>query len=154
MTAEPTDAEIEAVLRAAPRERWADLAAAVRAVEAEPAERHVRWAGGEQVGTTMVDGVDRPVVQLPYPVYSDAAERLRAALGGVGAIVVFAWPGWDGAERYKTAADVATAPAADVARLVTSLVRGERFAEGTLADALSDGRLLAAARRLLAWHAG
>jgi len=139
---EPTDAEVEAVLRAAPAERWRGLADALAAVEAE--DVHATWAGGETVAG---------VTQMPYPVYSDAVERLKSALGAVGAVVVFAWPRWEGLERYADPAALAGAPAADAARLVTAILRGERFGDGTIANAVADGRLQAAARRLLAWHA-
>jgi hypothetical protein len=44
---------------------------------------------------------------------------------------------------------VQRAPLADVVRLITAFVRGERFADGTIAAALDDGRLLAAAQRVL-----
>ncbi len=138
---EPSDADVEAVLRAAPPERWRDLADAVAAVEAEAG--HATWAGGETV-----DGA----TQVPYPVYSAAVERLLAALGGVGAVVVFAWPRWDGLDRYDTAAALHHAPAADAARFVTAVLRGERFGDGTILNAVDDGRLTAAARRLLEWH--
>lgn len=138
---DPSDAEVEAVLRAAPPERWHALAEAVAAVEAE--DVHATWAGGETV-----DGA----TQMPYPVYSQAVERLLSALGGVGAVVVFAWPRWDGLDRYADAAALRDAPAADAARLVTAIVRGERFGDGTIANAVDNGRLTAAARRLLEWY--
>lgn len=137
----PSDAEVEAALRAAPPDRWRDLAYAVAAVEA--ADVHTTWAGGETVGGA---------TQVPYPVYSAAVERVLAALGGVGAVVVFAWPRWDGLDRYDGPATLRDAPAADAARLVTAILRGERFGEGTIANALDDRRLTAAARRLLEWH--
>lgn len=140
---EPSDAEVEAVLRAAPPDHWRALADAVAAVEAEAV--HVTWAGGETVGGA---------TQVPYPVYSTAVERLRAALGGVGAVVVFPWPRWAGLGRYDDPAALRLAPAADAARLVTAILRGERFGEGTIANAVDDGRLTAATRRLLEWYEG
>lgn len=129
------------MLRAAPPDRWRDLADAVTAVEAE--DVHATWAGGETVGDA---------TQMPYPVYSAAVERLIAALGRAGAIVVFAWPRWDGLGRYDDPAALRHAPAADAARLVTAILRGERFGEGTIANAVDDGRLPAAARRLIEWY--
>lgn len=138
---DPTDAEVEATLRAAPPERWRALAAAADEVAAQPPAEWVRWEVGRRV-----DGA----THMPYPVYSDAVERLHGALGAVGAVVVFGWTDWEEGQRYDAAA-LATAPAADAARVVTSVVRGERFGDGTIAAALDDGRLLAAARRLVEW---
>ena len=145
----PTDEQVEAVLRAAPGEAWDELANALRAVEEQAS--HATWHGGEQV-VTVADGVERVATQVPYPVYSDAVERFRRALTGVGALVVFGWMRWDGLERYRRAADVAAAPVADAARLVTAILRSERFGDGSIEAALDSGLLTAAARRLLAWH--
>ena len=47
---------------------------------------------------------------------------------------------------------MAAAPVADAARMVTAVIRGERFGDGTIAAALDDGTLLAAAARLLHWY--
>ena len=78
----PTDADVEAVLHAVTPEQWDELWAAADAVGQEG--NHARWEGGQQVGTTVVDGAERAVHQMPYPVYSDAVGRLRAAVGGAG----------------------------------------------------------------------
>ena len=148
-TAEPTDDEVEAALRAAPGEAWRELASALAAVEGEA--RHATWHGGEQV-VAIVDGVERAATQLPYPAYTEAVERFRRALTGVRAFVVFDWMHWDGLDRYRRAADLDGAPAADAVRLVTAVVRSERFGDGSIEAALDSGLLTAAARRLLAWH--
>ena len=147
--ADPADEQVEAPLRAAPEEAWRELARALAAVEAEP--RHATWHGGEQV-VAVVDGVERAATQLPYPVYTEAVERFRRALTGVGAFVVFGWMQWDGLDRYRRADDLAGAPAADAVRLVTAILRSERFGDGSIEAALDSGLLTAAARRLLAWH--
>jgi hypothetical protein len=146
---EPTDAEIEAGLGTQPESRWQELWDAWAEVEAEPT--HVAWAGGDQVGTTVVDGVERPVLQMPYALYSDSVERLRRAIGGLGIIVVFPWPDWEGMTRYRSGQGLADAPVADAARLATAVLRGERFCEGNIEAALDDGTLAAIIQRLRRW---
>jgi hypothetical protein len=131
---DPSDAEVEAALRATPDSAWRELAAAADAVAAETV--HATWTGG--------DG------HMPYPLYTEAAERLRSAVGRVGAIVVFAWPDWDGLGRDARA--IAEGGAADAARMLTAILRSERFGDGSIENALNDGRMVAAARRLLAWR--
>jgi len=86
---------------------------------------------------------------LSYPEY-DAVEQLVAALVAVNAQPVFDWMNWYGSRRYPGGAGLAGAPVADAMRLVTVLVRGERFCDGTIAKALEDGSLLAAAERIIA----
>ena len=86
---------------------------------------------------------------MQYPDYHPAVDELVAALGAANAVTVFDWMHWDGVGRYQEAMDVQGAPLADVVRLVTAIVRGERFSDGTIAAALDDGRLLAAAQRVL-----
>ena len=135
----PGDAEVLAALAAAPEADLVRLRAAVAAVE--ETDGPLAGCRGGQPGA---DGV----LQWPYPVYAPAVEELLAALARVGAVPVFDWAQWDGRSRLRSADDVAAAPLADVARFLTTLVRGERFADGTVAAALDDGRLPTAARRI------
>ncbi len=67
---DPSDWAIEDLLRRRPEDRWAALWAAVDEVEQEG--EHTTWAGGQQVGTTVVGGVERPTIQMPYTIYSAA----------------------------------------------------------------------------------
>jgi len=102
----------------------------------------VEWRGGERDANG--------VVHMPFPVYHPAVDRLVESLRQANAIAAgFDWMHWDGARRYSVEADVLTAPLEDVVRLVTAIVRGERFCDGTIAAAIEDGRLLAAAQRVL-----
>ena len=143
VAADPADETIEDALRAAPDDAWRELADALDAVEGETV--HATWRGGEPV-----DGGPR---QVPYPEYTEAVERFRRALTGVRAFVVFPWTDWAGLSRYRGADDVAAGTAADAVRLVTAIVRSERFGDGSIEAALRSGLLPAAARRLLRWHA-
>lgn len=56
---------------------------------------------------------------------------------------------WDGSRRYPRGVGLAEAPVADAMRLVTVIVRGERFCDGTIAKAIDDGSLVAAAERII-----
>jgi hypothetical protein len=110
------------------------------------------WGGGEQVDTTVIDGVERPVFQMPYAIYSEEVERLLAALGGLGAIVPFNWPAWEGMARYRGSTALDAAPVADAVRMATAIIRAERFSEGGIGETLADGTLFAVVRRLRRWH--
>jgi len=149
-THDPTDADIEARLRAAPADAWSALWSAVADLDGE--DEHMSWGGGQQVDRTVVDGVERPVIQMPYAVYSRATERVVAALYDVGAVVPFDWPGWAGGTSYRGPTALDAAPVADAVRMTTAIVRADRFTEGTIGATLADGTLVAALRRLRRWH--
>ena len=91
------------------------------------------------------------VLVFPYPVYSDAAEEIQRLLYELHVIVSFDWPAWDVPARYPRGEGMASAPVADAARLATVIVRGERFCDGNLAVAISDGTLNAILARLRRW---
>jgi hypothetical protein len=143
----PADAEIENVLATVPPDRWEAIWSAWDEVAKDTEPLH--WEGGEQVGVHVVDGVEKPVLQMPYAVYSPAVERLRGALGAI--VVPFAWPQWEGVSRYRGGREVAAAPVADAVRLITAVLRSERFTDGSIAGAIEDGTLGAAVQRLRRW---
>ena len=140
--AEPTDAELLERLRAADDATWDELRAAADAVAA--LETPARWAGGRTV-----DGV----LQMPYPEYAPEVDRLIAALAAVsGGMPVFAWPDWPGTTRYRDPALVADAPVTDIPRLLTAIVRSERFSDGSIEGAVRSGLLAAMVERLQRWR--
>jgi hypothetical protein len=144
---DPPDAVFVAALRAVPDDHWDQLWRAYAEVSNET--NHLTWGGG-QVDVQIVDGVERPVMHMPYAIYSDAVERLRSALGAL--TVPFAWPQWDGITRYRTGRGMAAAPVADAVRMVTAVIRSERFTDGSIAGAIEDGTLPAALERLRRWY--
>lgn len=148
---DPTDEELKERLAAAPASALADLWAAADDLAAE--ESHGSWAGGDVVGTRVVDGVEREVRQMPYVERGEVLDRVHTALGGIGAIVPFDWPNWPGLARYQTAGAVAEASVGDAVRLVTALIRGDRFNEGLLLAAADDGTLGAAIEVIRRWQA-
>lgn len=88
---------------------------------------------------------------FPYPVYSDTVEEVQRLLYDLDVIVSFDWPAWDGAARYPRGEGLASAPVAEAVRVATVIVRGERFCDGTIAQAISDGTLDAVLGRLRRW---
>jgi hypothetical protein len=142
--AEPGDEEIVARLRSAGPAEVAALRAAADEVR--------RTAAGGPLATWPEpegDGSAQNPLSMPYPVYHPAVDRLTSALVTVGACPVYDWRRWPGVTRLSTPAAVAGAPLADVARLVTAILRGERFTDGVIGAALESGVLLAAADRIL-----
>ncbi len=145
-----SDTEIEARLRAASDERWQDLWDAVDGLAVEPQKG--QWAGGETVRTITVDGVEKPVTQMPYVIYSAAALDVIAKVGALGASQPFDWMAWDGLNRYPRGRGLEEAPVAESIRMVTAIVRADRFGEGTLLAGFEDGTIMAVIDRLRRWY--
>jgi hypothetical protein len=95
-----------------------------------------------------VDGVHR----LPYVVFGPTADAFRSAVARGGWIVTgFDWMTWletDDGRRLRDRPDaLAGASADDLAKLLTAVVRSDRFVEGSLAGAFESGLLARIARR-------
>jgi hypothetical protein len=139
------DAAIRAALGAVPPAAWEELDAALAAVEALDPDRYATWTGGGE----QPDGT----VTLAWPDYAPEVERLRSAIGAAGLVVPYAWPQWAGIERHRAGRGMEEALVEDAVRMVTAVVRSERFGDGNIEGALRDGTLQAAVRRALAWPA-
>jgi hypothetical protein len=101
--------------------------------------------GAWEDGTTGDDGV----IQMPWFAYSDEGRRLIRDLAAV--IEVFDWMSWArtprGQELVGRPEAIASATAAELRRVITAIVRGDRFTEGNVAGAFERGFLGAIARR-------
>lgn len=140
------DAAILASLGAAPADAWVELAEALADVEALGPDRYATWTGGHE----HADGS----LALGWPEYAPEVERLRSAVGAAGLVVPYSWPQWDGIERHRGGRGMDAAPVEDAVRMVTAVLRSERFGDGNIEVALRDGTLQGAVRRVLAWWAG
>ncbi|HET9770215.1 MAG TPA: DUF6508 domain-containing protein [Acidimicrobiia bacterium] len=145
-----TDESLEAALAAAPAELWAELSEAARAFNAET--EHTTWSGGDQIGTAVVDGEERPVLQMPYATYTPSVSRIVRLLYDIGVVHPFDWAHWDGEARYRDPAALRTAPVADAARMATGIIRNDRFFEGAIGAACRSGLFGAIVERLLRWY--
>ena len=92
------------------------------------------------------------VIEMGWYQLSEEAETFTRSLGGW--ITPFDWPTWangpEGTALLHDPPAVASASAEDLGKLLTSLVRGNRFSEGTLAWAHESGLLTAIMRRAAA----
>ena len=127
------------------RDRLSQLAAFA------PRLRDPQTSFGEWRGSDPVEGDDN-CVTAPWFAQSDWADQFVDMLYRSGWVLEgFDWPSWTETKEGKALRSglgtVAAADSAQLAKLLTALVRGERFGEGTLAKAFDDGLLLAAAER-------
>jgi hypothetical protein len=91
------------------------------------------------------------VIHMPWYRLSPQAEAFLAALGEGGWVTPFDWMAWIASPAGKALASspraVATASEDDLGRLLTAIVRSDRFNEGSLAGAWESGMLTAIVRR-------
>lgn len=104
------------------------------------------WAGGQSDANG--------IIQMPYVIRSDEADAFVRDLVANGWVHPFDWRAWAdspaGRRLLDNPGEIANASAVDLARLLTTMVRGDRFNEGMLLGAFERGALAAAARRAAA----
>jgi hypothetical protein len=91
------------------------------------------------------------VIQLGWYDLSEAGQRFVSEMYELGWVYSFDWMQWLGSPEGRLLSSgpepVASASADDLARLLTAILRGERFADGNVEGAFESGILLAIARR-------
>ncbi len=81
-----------------------------------------------------------------YPYYMPSAlvDEFQSYLYKIGLIVDFNWPRWEeGARLYRDPkSDYMQCPPLTLVKLLTAIVRSNRFVEGVLVTAFEDGKIL------------
>jgi hypothetical protein len=129
-------------------------------VTSSPADRLKALAKYEAVfaspGFTFGHWVEPPpdadgTLHFPWYEYSSAALTFIREASASGWVVDFDWMTWaaspEGTRMLADRSLVARASATDLARLLTVVIRGDRFSEGELAGAYEAGLLGAIVRR-------
>ncbi|WP_053669046.1 DUF6508 domain-containing protein [Streptomyces sp. NRRL B-1140] len=121
-------------------EVWRELADAFDGLTDE--DRDVQWGGGQKSPSG--------AIQVPFPMYSEGVHRVVRALRRVGAVTPeHRWMD----NPMPVPSPEGTLRPADAVRAATAVVRGEKFADGTIDRALQSGLLDAVAESLRAWYA-
>jgi O-acetyl-ADP-ribose deacetylase (regulator of RNase III) len=121
---------------------WRRLVAVADEFAALPhAEGDFRWT----------PATERPngVITMGYPIYGERVQRARRALAEVGAVTP-AYPWID--QSPLAVPDDGVLPPADAIRIATATVRGERFCDGTIGQAVEQGALQAVLTSLATWY--
>ncbi|MBI4934326.1 MAG: hypothetical protein HY828_10635 [Actinobacteria bacterium] len=128
-------------LHCAPRSAWVRLLDAIDVLGL--VDHYGVWRGG-----MTIEG-DDGVVDMPWVDYVDEVDRLVQALHEVNAIVDV-----DSIEM-DTARQMVTSDPSNVTetvRMISTIVRVDRFSEGQLLRALNEGTLQVLVRRLATWY--
>jgi hypothetical protein len=134
----PAD-DVEALRRLAAYER----------VLAEPGFSVGRWGGGERDA--------EGVIQVPYYELSDEMTGFVRDMAALGWVREVDWMGWSATPRAQQLiaepSAISSATAQELAMLLTTIIRGERFSDGEIEGAFERGTLIAIVRRAgeLAW---
>jgi hypothetical protein len=88
---------------------------------------------------------------MAYYVYSEAADAFRSDCGRLGWVVPFDWMAWAGSPEGRRLLEdrdaIARASSDDIQRMLTTIIRSDRFTEGSLAGAFESGLVLAILER-------
>lgn len=91
------------------------------------------------------------VIQMPWYRYGPEAEQFEASMYALGWVHDFDWMAWsataDAQRLLHGPVLIGAADAEDLSRLLTTIIRGERFSEGEIAGAFEAGILTAITRR-------
>jgi hypothetical protein len=102
-----------------------------------------RWQGGDR-------GPDG-TIQMPWFEYSAAVDRFHHELGRDGWLRPFDWPTWIADPEHGALLEdptrIAGVDEAVLGRLLTTIIRNDRFHDGFLASAFERGVILAIVRR-------
>jgi len=102
-----------------------------------------RWAGGER----LPDGA----ITMPYFELDERGEALLAVIGRGGWVQPFDWMTWldapDGRALAEDPERMSRATPEDLSRILTAIVRSERFGDGNIAGAVESGLILRIVRR-------
>ena len=121
--------------------RIARLGAWLEVLARDPSPR-VTWPESQRTP----DGI----LRWTGPVYPPVVDRFERALYATGWIVPFDWPRWaagPGRRFLDDPARVAHAGPADLARILTTVIRSERFGDGVIGEAFASGLIDAVLRR-------
>jgi hypothetical protein len=102
------------------------------------------WAGGEKT--------ESGVLTIPYFSFSAVADEfIRAAYDLEWVRLDFDWPAWaqtpEAAQFRDDARAISNATPEQLSRLLTTVIRQDRFCDGELAEAFESGLLTAICRR-------
>ncbi len=142
--ADSDDVDLVAELRGAPASAWKTLWGAVDDLGTAGFES--TWRGGEPSPD------NEHLIHVPWVEYSVELGRVVVALYDVKAVAPFDWMDWYDESRYPNGEGLESAPIDDIVRMMTVVVRSDRFSEGSLKAAVDSGVFGVLLRRLREWY--
>lgn len=116
------------------RKHWQPLLDLIPEIEAT--DKFEEIAGGEKD--------DKGVIQMPYYIESPIVEKFRETVVELGIIISFNWSKWDEGRKITSNSefDFDSIDIPTKCKLITAIVRNDRFCEGVLFAAFESGLIL------------
>lgn len=115
-------------------EKWKPLLDLIPEIEA--AEEFGKWKGGEEV--------EKDVFQMPYVVGASIVDRFLDIVYEIPVMIGFDWGSWDEGRKIVSDKDFDynTVDIPTKCKVITAIVRNDRFCEGRLVGAFEEGLIL------------
>ncbi len=122
------------VIHSFTRQDWQPLIELIP--EIESTSKFGEWAGGEKD--------EKEIIQFPYCIEAPIVSQFLEIVYGLPIIISFGWSAWE--EGRKMASDgnfdFDTLDLPTKCKLITAIVRNDRFCEGALVSAFESGLIL------------
>lgn len=129
-----TEENHQAVINAYPYSKWEKLFALIPLMEDCNSFGYV--AGGERISEN--------VVTMPYWVPSEIIDEFLSIVYQIPIIITFNWPEWNEGKAMASDAsfDFDTVDVPTKCKLLTAIIRNDRFCDGALVQAFESGLVL------------
>jgi hypothetical protein len=116
------------------REHWQPLLELIPAIAST--DNFGEMKGGEKN--------EESFIQMPYYEESSLVDAFRSKVYDLGLIIDFDWTNWEGGNKIMNESnfDFDTIRIPEICKLITAIIRKDRFSEGTLVSAFSEGLIL------------
>ena len=116
------------------RKYWKSLLDLIPEIEAT--KKFGEMAGGEKD--------DGEIIQMPYYIESPVERRFQKSVGELGILISFDWPKWDDGRKIarNVEFDFDSIDIPTKCKLITAIIRNDRFCEGALIAAFDSGLIL------------
>ncbi len=142
--ADAEDVTLVEGMQSSPSTAWSELWEAVD--DLATAGPHGSWRSGEPSPD------NERLVHMPWVESSVELGRVVAALYDVKAGAPFDWMDWYDEQRYPDGVGIESAPIDDIVRMLTVVVRSDRFSKGALMAAVESGLFGLLLARLREWY--
>ena len=121
-------------LNALTQQDWQPLLALIP--EIENTSRFGEWSGGEKD--------EKGAIQMPYCVSAPVVSDFRRIVYAIPIVISFDWGSWDEGRRIAgdEAFDFDSIDLVMKCKLITAIVRNDRFCEGALVSAFKSGLIM------------
>lgn len=143
--ADSTDVKIEEQLARVTPEQWTRLLTLARSTAGGSSGK---WEGGQKVGATETGA---HIIEMPYFEPSETLCAFSSFLYELELVVPFDWNAWI---DHRSLEEISLDSGVDAIKMLTAIIRKDRFCDGQLACCVEDGTIARIFRVLEIKHEG